>query len=611
MREEDGRRARAAARTPRRAHAARDLQPRADRARLSTAGRRWRTARARRLGDGIEARARLACRRAAQEHRARGAPGGRRRRRRSDRARLAAHAPRARRSRALPRVRAVALGRRPSVPARPRARARAPRPRRSSCNRVSGGTPAASSTRSTSTSRGCVASPPAARGWCTASTARSAPTAASTTAPTSGSPRSTPSSRPRRSSSRGSRLEKHRELGLELRDPVVVPNAVDPAIFHPAGGREPLEGRRVRVIATSWSDNPRKGGETLAWLDRNLDHARYELTFAGRAPMTFEQARRRRPARLERARRAPPHAGRLPRPEPRRSVLERAARGARVRSARRRTATAAATPSSSARAAFRSARTRSSATCSTGSSPSSTSGGRRSRRARSRGSPTATSRSSVCATPPRIPRPWRTTCDEACAALASASAGGSTGRPSREPMTSSTCRTRGPRRRGSAPRRSRTRSTSGSTRRSWSRRGQSSSSRPDVPWRERVLPRVHLRPARGRRGRLDRHRARARRLPDASADHVPRRPLVDGSRRRRRRSASARRGSGRSSSSTRTTRRRTSRPSSPSTRALVPVGVLPDRRGLEHRADPQGPASGPARGDRGLPRRDGRVRDRP
>ena len=86
-------------------------------------------------------------------------------------------------------------------------------------------------------------------------------------------------------------LEKHRELGLELRDPAVVPNAVDPAIFHPPAETEPLDGRRVRVIATSWSDNPRKGGEALAWLDRNLDHARYELTFAGRAPVGFEHVR--------------------------------------------------------------------------------------------------------------------------------------------------------------------------------------------------------------------------------------------------------------------------------------------------------------------------------
>ena len=86
-------------------------------------------------------------------------------------------------------------------------------------------------------------------------------------------------------------LEKHRELGLALRDPVVVPNAVDPSIFHPPVSREPLEGRRVRLIATSWSDNPRKGGDTVGWLDRNLDHARYELTFAGRAPMAFEHVR--------------------------------------------------------------------------------------------------------------------------------------------------------------------------------------------------------------------------------------------------------------------------------------------------------------------------------
>jgi glycosyltransferase involved in cell wall biosynthesis len=86
-------------------------------------------------------------------------------------------------------------------------------------------------------------------------------------------------------------LERHRELGIELRAPVVVPNAVDPAIFHPPKRREPLEGRRVRVVATSWSDNPRKGGDALAWLDRHLDHTRYELTFAGRAPVRFEHVR--------------------------------------------------------------------------------------------------------------------------------------------------------------------------------------------------------------------------------------------------------------------------------------------------------------------------------
>ena len=76
-------------------------------------------------------------------------------------------------------------------------------------------------------------------------------------------------------------LDRHLELGLELRSPVVIPNAVDARIFHPPPSREPLAGRRLRIISTSWSDNPRKGGETLQWLDEHLDADRYELTFVG------------------------------------------------------------------------------------------------------------------------------------------------------------------------------------------------------------------------------------------------------------------------------------------------------------------------------------------
>jgi glycosyltransferase involved in cell wall biosynthesis len=86
-------------------------------------------------------------------------------------------------------------------------------------------------------------------------------------------------------------LERHHELGIDLRNPVVIPNSVDPAIFHPPGEHEPLKGRRLRVIATSWSDNPRKGAETLAWLDRNLDFDEFELTFAGRTQQRFERIR--------------------------------------------------------------------------------------------------------------------------------------------------------------------------------------------------------------------------------------------------------------------------------------------------------------------------------
>jgi len=86
-------------------------------------------------------------------------------------------------------------------------------------------------------------------------------------------------------------LAAHRELDIELRDPVVIPNTVDPAIFHPPASREPVSGRPVRLIAVSWSDNPNKGEETLTWLDRHLERSRYELTFVGRNQARFERIR--------------------------------------------------------------------------------------------------------------------------------------------------------------------------------------------------------------------------------------------------------------------------------------------------------------------------------
>ena len=86
-------------------------------------------------------------------------------------------------------------------------------------------------------------------------------------------------------------LDAHRALGIELVDPHLISNTVDPAVFHPPAEREPLAGRRVRLVASSWSDNPNKGTDVLRWLDRNLDLERYELTFAGRTDEAFERIR--------------------------------------------------------------------------------------------------------------------------------------------------------------------------------------------------------------------------------------------------------------------------------------------------------------------------------
>jgi glycosyltransferase involved in cell wall biosynthesis len=90
-------------------------------------------------------------------------------------------------------------------------------------------------------------------------------------------------------------LDMHRQLGFDLRDPVVVSNTVDPALFHPAPTHERPAGRRLRVITTSWSANPRKGAEVLGWLDRNLDFDQFEVTFAGNIETRFERIRLVRP----------------------------------------------------------------------------------------------------------------------------------------------------------------------------------------------------------------------------------------------------------------------------------------------------------------------------
>jgi glycosyltransferase involved in cell wall biosynthesis len=86
-------------------------------------------------------------------------------------------------------------------------------------------------------------------------------------------------------------LDRHRELGLELVSPVVIPNAPDPAVFHPPEHREdPRGGRPLRLVATGWSTNPNKGAAELARLDETLDRERFAFTFVGRPPVALRRA---------------------------------------------------------------------------------------------------------------------------------------------------------------------------------------------------------------------------------------------------------------------------------------------------------------------------------
>ncbi len=86
--------------------------------------------------------------------------------------------------------------------------------------------------------------------------------------------------------------KKYLELGLVFKEPHIILNASDPSIFHCEGRIAPPDDtRRVKLIATAWSNNPRKGGPFLTWLDEHLDHSKYELTFVGRTNAEFKGAK--------------------------------------------------------------------------------------------------------------------------------------------------------------------------------------------------------------------------------------------------------------------------------------------------------------------------------
>lgn len=86
-------------------------------------------------------------------------------------------------------------------------------------------------------------------------------------------------------------LTSHRSLGLEFTSPCVIMNASDPRIFHVAARPAVRNGRKIRLIASSWSSNPNKGSATYEWLDRHLDWSRYDFTFVGRTDSHFEKIR--------------------------------------------------------------------------------------------------------------------------------------------------------------------------------------------------------------------------------------------------------------------------------------------------------------------------------
>jgi len=86
-------------------------------------------------------------------------------------------------------------------------------------------------------------------------------------------------------------LQRHAGLGLSFQSPVVIMNAANARIFYPDPARTGLSGGKVKLISTSWSDNPNKGAATYKWLEGHLDWDRFEYTFVGHSQIRFERIR--------------------------------------------------------------------------------------------------------------------------------------------------------------------------------------------------------------------------------------------------------------------------------------------------------------------------------
>lgn len=79
------------------------------------------------------------------------------------------------------------------------------------------------------------------------------------------------------------------EMGLgQAPFETTITNAPNPTIFNREGRIAFSRDRKIRLIATSWSMNIKKGFDTYRWLDQNLDFGKYEMTFVGKSPYEFE-----------------------------------------------------------------------------------------------------------------------------------------------------------------------------------------------------------------------------------------------------------------------------------------------------------------------------------
>lgn len=83
--------------------------------------------------------------------------------------------------------------------------------------------------------------------------------------------------------------EQNHRLGLHQNSfETVIPNAPEPSIFNRQGKVSFSKDHKIRLIATSWSANWKKGFQVYQWLDANFNFNKYEMVFVGKSPIEFK-----------------------------------------------------------------------------------------------------------------------------------------------------------------------------------------------------------------------------------------------------------------------------------------------------------------------------------
>jgi glycosyltransferase involved in cell wall biosynthesis len=97
-----------------------------------------------------------------------------------------------------------------------------------------------------------------------------------------------------------SRQQNKKLFHFKNKHETVIHNAPNNDIFNHTGKKPFNPSDKIRLIATSWSPNPRKGFDVYQYLDERLDFSKYEMTFVGNAPIRFKNIKMIEPVSSER-----------------------------------------------------------------------------------------------------------------------------------------------------------------------------------------------------------------------------------------------------------------------------------------------------------------------